>query len=94
MASMNETVERLNSLVEVYESCAEGNFRPVESAKKAEALSKAIKAMELLPQIIDILDTCEKTTEYVGTAMKCRELIQKAKELIEGGIHKDNNEKV
>jgi hypothetical protein len=82
---MNETIERLKSLVEVYESCAEGNFRPVESAKKAEALSKAIKAMELLPQIIDILDTCEKTTEYSGYAKTCRILIQKAKGVLGDG---------
>jgi hypothetical protein len=77
---MNETIERLKSLVEVYESCAEGNFRPVESAKKAEALSKAIKALELLPELVIQLETwCIGYANDNKLRRETIELIQKSK---------------
>jgi hypothetical protein len=54
-----------------------------DMSAEIKALSTAIKALELLPYMIDILDTFAKTTEYSGTATLRRELIQKAKDVMQ-----------
>ena len=82
---MNETVERLKEIQKYYrrpggQSCNHQNA----DMKCIKALSTAIKALELLPELVEALEftltQCEHTTKEIDD--KITELIQKAKGVI------------